>query len=65
VKSKAVIQFLKDWREFQHGMIHRNGRVKVEYDPERLPHCFTIWRGAEFLARDRLELPLLNRAGCG
>jgi hypothetical protein len=65
VKSKAVIQFLKDWREFQHGMIHRNGRVKVEYDPERLSHCFTIWRGAELLARDRLELPLLNRAGCG
>jgi Family of unknown function (DUF6209) len=48
VKSKAVIQFLKDWREFQHGMIHRNGRVKVEYDALRLPHCFTTWRGAEF-----------------
>jgi hypothetical protein len=46
VKSKAVIQFLKDCREFRHGMIHRNGRVKVEYDPERLSHCFTIWRGA-------------------
>jgi hypothetical protein len=48
VKSKAVIQFLKDWREFQHGMIHRNGRAKVEYDVQRLPHCFTTWRGAEF-----------------
>jgi hypothetical protein len=48
VKSKAVIQFLKDWREFQHGVIERTGRLKVEYDMQRLPHCFTTWRGAEF-----------------
>src|SRR5690242_20342652 len=48
VKSKAVIQFLKDWREFQHGAIQRNGRLKIEYDMHRLPHCFSKWRGAEF-----------------
>ncbi|SEK63574.1 DUF6209 family protein [Nitrosovibrio tenuis] len=48
MKSKAVIQFLRDWRELQHGAIERNGRVKVEYDMQRLPKCFTAWRGAEF-----------------
>ena len=49
MKSKAVIQFLKDWREFQHGVIQRTGQVKsVQYDMQRLPHCFTTWRGAEF-----------------
>jgi hypothetical protein len=46
MKSKATIQFLRDWREFQHGMIERNGRLKVEYDMHRLPYCFTTWHGA-------------------
>ena len=46
MKSKATIQFLIDWREFQHGMIERNGRLKVEYDMHRLPHCFTTGHGA-------------------
>ena len=32
----------------QSGAIERSGRLKVEYDMQRLPHCFTKWRGAEF-----------------
>jgi Family of unknown function (DUF6209) len=44
----TTIQFLPGWRQVQSGMIERGGRLKIEYDMQRLPHCFTKWRGAEF-----------------
>lgn len=46
--SNTTVQFLGDWRQAQSGAIERGGRLKVEYDMQRLPHCFTNWRGAEF-----------------
>lgn len=46
--SEAIIQFTDGWRQVQRGSIERSGQLKVEYDMRRLPHCFTIWRGAEF-----------------
>lgn len=46
--SDATIRFLRDWRQEQHGAIERGGRLRVEYDKERSPHCFATWRGAEF-----------------
>lgn len=48
MKSKPTIQFLDGWHQVQNGVIERNGQLKVEYDMQRLPHCFTKWRGAEF-----------------
>jgi len=59
VKSKAVIQFLKDWRELQHGMIHRNGRVKVEYYQNacRIVSRYGVapssWQGMQLLEANR------------
>jgi len=46
--SNTTVQFLGDWHQTQSGAIERSGRLKVEYDMQRLPHCFTKWRGAEF-----------------
>src|SRR6266536_1621434 len=46
--SNATIKFLRDWHQEQLGAIERGGRLTVDYDTSRLPHCFTIWRGAEF-----------------
>ncbi len=46
--SNTTIQFLPDWRQAQSGMIERGGKLKIEYDIQRLSHCFTKWRGAEF-----------------
>ena len=48
MQSTSTIQFFDGWRQAQLGMIERNGQLKVEYDMQRLPHCFTKWRGAEF-----------------
>ncbi|MDI3466302.1 MAG: hypothetical protein OJF50_005123 [Nitrospira sp.] len=44
----ATIQFLNDWQQAKNGSIERNGRLKIEYDLQRLPHCFTKRHGAEF-----------------
>ncbi len=44
----ATIQFLNDWQQAQNGSIERNGRLKIEYDLQRLPHCFTKRHSAEF-----------------
>ena len=46
--SNATIRFLGDWRQEQHGAIERSGRLAVDYDKGRSPHCFAPWRGAEF-----------------
>jgi hypothetical protein len=45
--SNTTVQFLGDWRQTQSGAVERGGRLKVEYDMQRLPRCFTKWRGAE------------------
>lgn len=46
--SNATIKFLGDWCQEQHGAIERGGRLKIDFNKERLPFCFTNWRGAEF-----------------
>jgi hypothetical protein len=46
--SNTTVQFLGDWRQAQSGAIERGGRLTVDYDMQRLPRCFTKWRGAEF-----------------
>ena len=46
--SNTTVRFLGDWRQAQSGAIERGGRLTVEYDMQRLPRCFTQWRGAEF-----------------
>jgi hypothetical protein len=46
--SVATIQFLGDWRQEQQGAVERGGELVIEYDKRRSPHCFAMWRGAEF-----------------
>jgi hypothetical protein len=46
--TTANIQFFGDWRHVQEGAIERGGRLKIEYDGQRLSSCFRPWRGAEF-----------------
>jgi len=46
--SSASIRFLGDWHQGQQGTIERGGRLSIDYDMRRSPHCFTNWRGAEF-----------------
>ena len=45
--ANTTVQFLGDWRKAQNGAIERGGRLRIEFDMRRLPHCFTNWRGAE------------------
>jgi Family of unknown function (DUF6209) len=45
--SNTTVQFLGDWRQAQYGAIERGGRIKVDYDMQRLPRCFTKWLFAE------------------
>jgi len=35
--SNTTIQFLPDWRQEQSGMIERGGKLKIDYDIQRLP----------------------------
>jgi len=44
----AAIQFLPGWQTIQRGRLKRGGRLVIEYDPDRLPHCRANFRGAEF-----------------
>lgn len=44
----ATIQFLRDWSDVQQRAIERGGRLRVDYDIQRLSPCFMPWRGAEF-----------------
>jgi hypothetical protein len=46
--STPAIEFLAGWRLEQHGAIERGGRLQIKYEQERLPHCFRMFRGAEF-----------------
>lgn len=45
--SKAVVQFLPDWRQAHQGAIVRGGSIAIEFAPERLTGCRRNWRGAE------------------
>jgi len=35
----ATVHFLSDWSQRQDGDIRAGGPLRIEYDPERLPHC--------------------------
>src|SRR6266511_261218 len=46
--DQATLRFLAGWREIQEGAIRRGGKLLIQYDPEKLPHCRVNFRGAEF-----------------
>src|SRR6266487_3051810 len=46
--TTASVRFLGDWRQVQQGAIERGGRIRIEYETQRLRSCFMPWRGAEF-----------------
>lgn len=43
----ATVRFLAGWEQVQEGQIKRAGPLTIEYDPSRLEHCHTTWRGAD------------------
>jgi hypothetical protein len=46
-RTSATLRFLAGWREVLEGSIKPGGRLIIEYDPNRLPHCRLQWHGAQ------------------
>lgn len=46
--ATTVLQFFPGWQHTQQGPIERTGTLRIEYDIQRLAHCFTHWCGAAF-----------------
>jgi hypothetical protein len=43
---EATLQLFPGWHEGLHGEIRPNGKLFIDYDPDRLPYCRMTWRGA-------------------
>lgn len=44
---RAALRFLPGWEQRQHGEIRPGGKLFIEYDPSRLPHCRQSSHGAQ------------------